>query len=98
MIENEPDLHHDLPSLASQARLSTFHFLRVFEQVTGTTPHQFLVRLRVRNAAARLVREKAGIAHVALDCGFDDISSFNRAFRKELGESPRSFRRRVTGC
>ncbi|MBV9036581.1 MAG: helix-turn-helix transcriptional regulator [Acidobacteriaceae bacterium] len=83
----------DLVSLAHLARLSPYHFLRTFQVLTGTTPHQYLLRGRLRRAAVRLLSEKRKIAEIALDCGFEDLSNFNRAFRSEFGMSPRLYRR-----
>lgn len=82
-----------LERIANEARLSKYHFLRTFEQVTGLTPHQYLRRLRLRKAATRLLAEPGNVLDVALDCGFGDLSNFNRAFRVEFGMSPRAFRR-----
>jgi len=81
-----------LGSLAREAGLSPYHYLRTFERVTGLTPHQYVLRARLREAARRLVTERARILDVALDCGFGDVSNFNRAFRGEFGVSPRAFR------
>ena len=93
MIENEVGIPEDLTGLARTARLSPYHFLRTFEGLTGITPHQYLLRLRLRRASVRLFSEKRKIAEIALDCGFGDISNFNRAFRGEFGMSPRTYRR-----
>ena len=82
-----------LGSLAREAGLSRFHFLRTFERLTGVTPHQYVMRARLREAAIRLVAESGNVLDIALDCGFGDVSSFNRAFRNEFGVSPRVFRR-----
>jgi AraC family transcriptional regulator len=92
MIENEDDLPHDLNSLAMVARLSPYHFLRTFEEVTGTTPHQYLLRVRLRRAAIFLRSEPTRISDIALRCGFGDISNFNRTFRAEFGVNPRTYR------
>jgi AraC-like DNA-binding protein len=94
MIERYPDAGHTLRSLAYEARLSPYHFLRTFQQVTGVTPHQYILRARLREAAMRLAAEPAQVLDIALDCGFGDVSNFNRAFRAELGMSPRNFRLR----
>lgn len=91
-IDANPEGAYDLGSLAGIARLSPYHFLRTFEQLTGTTPHQYLLRLRLRRAAARVRRESAKILEIALDCGFADVSNFNRMFRAEFGVSPRVWR------
>lgn len=81
-----------LTDLAKEAGLSPFHFLRTFEDLTGATPHQYLMRLRLRGAATRLLTEPVKIVDVALDSGFGDVSNFNRAFRAEFGVSPRVYR------
>lgn len=94
-IEAEPTAPCALPDLAAEARLSPFHFLRCFEELTGTTPHQYLLRLRLRRAAIRLKQEKTRILDIALDSGFGDVSNFNRAFRAEFGRNPRAYRQCV---
>lgn len=92
MIDHDPDTPHDLRSLAQFARLSPYHFLRTFEGLTGTTPHQYLLRVRLRRAAFRLRTESSKIVDIALGCGFGDVSNFNRSFRAEFGVSPRVYR------
>jgi AraC-like DNA-binding protein len=81
-----------LPELARAAGLSRYHFLRTFKRVTGVTPHQWLLRARLRDAAQRLVTGRAPITEIALDVGFDDLSNFIRSFRAEFGVSPRRYR------
>jgi AraC family transcriptional regulator len=83
---------HDLRSLAQIAHLSPYHFLRTFEELTGTTPHQYLLRARLREAAIRLRIESTRVLDIGLACGFGDISNFNRSFRAEFGMSPRAYR------
>jgi AraC family transcriptional regulator len=81
-----------LETLATESGLSPYHFLRTFERLTGVTPHQYVLRARLRKAALRLADGAERITDVAFDCGFGDISNFNRAFRGEFGVSPRAFR------
>jgi AraC family transcriptional regulator len=92
-IEATPEASHELSEMAAMARLSPYHFLRCFDELTGATPRQYLLRMRLRQAALRLKRESTKVLDIALDCGFRDVSNFNRAFRAEFGESPRSYRR-----
>ena len=82
-----------LAQLASIAHMSAFHFLRTFRQVTRLTPHQYLLRTRLREAATRLATRPERILDIALASGFGDLSNFNHAFRAEFGVSPRAYRR-----
>ena len=91
-IEAEPGAPWTLARLAADARQSPYHYLRVFQQVTGVTPHQFVLRARLRSAALQLVASDAKVIDVALDAGFGDVSNFNAAFRREFGATPRAFR------
>jgi len=79
-------------SLASEAGLSPYHFLRTFQRLTGVTPHQYVLRMRLRDAALRLVSEQGKVLDAAFDAGFGDVSNFNHAFRAEFGVSPRRYR------
>jgi len=87
----------DLERSAAQAGLGSFHFLRVFSAVVGTTPHQYLVRARLRKAAQALVGTETSITEIALDVGFGDVSHFVRSFRRAAGVSPRAFRQAARG-
>ena len=91
-IDHHPAGDHRLGRLARHAGVSPFHFLRTFEHVVGVTPHQYVLRTRLRHAAVRLRAEAEKVIDIALDCGFGDVSNFNRAFRTEFGMSPRTFR------
>jgi AraC-like DNA-binding protein len=83
----------DLERAASEAGLSPFHFLRVFSGVLGVTPHQYLVRSRLRHAARLLAGDDRTITDIAFDVGFGDLSNFVRTFHRAAGISPRGFRR-----
>jgi AraC-like DNA-binding protein len=97
-MERHPEDSYPLEILAREARLSPYHFLRTFEARTGATPHQYLLRLRLRCAALRLSAESTKIVDIALDCGFGDVSNFTRTFRAEFGVSPRAYRVRGADC
>ena len=86
-----------LENAAEEAGLSTFHFLRLFRDVLGVTPHQYLVRARLRRAARLLAEEERSITDIALDVGFADLSNFVRTFGRAAGVSPRDFRRAAKG-
>ncbi|MCW5622534.1 MAG: helix-turn-helix transcriptional regulator [Burkholderiales bacterium] len=87
----------DLDRAARQVGLSPFHFLRLFAKVVGVTPHQYLVRSRLRRAARLLTDDERSVTDVALDVGFADLSNFVRTFRRAAGVSPRGFRKAAKG-
>jgi AraC-like DNA-binding protein len=86
-----------LERASRQAGLSPFHFLRVFSDVLGITPHQYLVRSRLRHAARLLADEERPVTDVALEVGFADLSNFVRTFHRAAGVSPRGFRSAARG-
>jgi AraC-like DNA-binding protein len=87
----------DLEDAAAQAGISPFHFLRLFTGVLGVTPHQYLVRSRLRHAARRLADEERSITDIAYDVGFSDLSNFVRTFHRAAGVSPLKFRQASRG-
>jgi AraC family transcriptional regulator len=91
-IESQPGARLSLETLAAEAAASPCHFLRIFEQVVGVTPGQYMLSTRLRHAAVRLRSSDEPIAAVALDCGFDDLSTFNRQFRRATGMPPGAYR------
>lgn len=94
-IERDPSSQTSLADLAARAGLSPFQFLRAFRASTGVTPHQFILRARLRSAATRIADDDARIIDIALEAGFGDLSNFNHAFRAEFGATPTSFRDRA---
>lgn len=91
-IEHNTDAPLSIADLAHGAAMSPYHFLRVFGRVVGMTPHQFILRTRLRNAAVQLRRSTRPVLDIALDAGFADLSTFNRRFRATLGMTPSAYR------
>ena len=87
----------DLELAARQADLSPFHFLRLFSNVLGVTPHQYLVRSRLRHAARLLAHDDIAVTDIAYDVGFGDLSNFVRTFHRAAGLSPTKFRQAARG-
>ncbi|SDI55817.1 MULTISPECIES: helix-turn-helix transcriptional regulator [Bradyrhizobium] len=86
-----------LEDAADQAGISPFHFLRLFADTLGVTPHQYLVRSRLRHAARRLADDDSAITDIAYDVGFGDLSNFVRTFHRAAGASPLRFRQASRG-
>lgn len=87
----------DLDGAAQHVGLSPFHFLRLFSRVLGVTPHQYLLRCRLRRAARLLAEPERAITDIAYEVGFADLSNFIRSFRRAAGVSPRAFRQAACG-
>lgn len=96
-IDAHADRSVDLESTAKAAGVSPFHFLRLFSNVLGVTPHQYLVRARLRHAARLLADDARSITSIAFDVGFGDLSNFVRTFHRAAGVSPRRFRNAARG-
>jgi AraC-like DNA-binding protein len=93
-LEHADSERGSLSDLAALARMSKYHFLRIFRRVTGTTPHQYVLAMRMRRAALKLARTREPIAVLALAAGFEDVSTFNRYFRRDLKLTPSAYRKK----
>jgi AraC family transcriptional regulator len=72
--------------------LSPFHFHRVFQSLVGSTPADFVKRLRLEKALALMFRTRAAsLTAIALGCGFSSSSDFSRCFKQRFGVPPSSF-------
>lgn len=80
--------------LAKQIGISKPYFFDLFKQCTGTTPNQFLTRLRIDKAKYLLLSTDLQIKDIGYQCGFDDSVYFSYLFRKETGMSASVFRSR----
>jgi AraC family transcriptional regulator len=91
-IEDNYSRDLKLAELAQVAGMSSFHFAREFKRTTGTTPHQYLIRVRVERAKTLLAKNDLPLTEVGLSTGFSHQSHFTRLFRKLTGTTPRSYR------
>ena len=76
-----------LEDLAAEAALEPKYFCRVFRQITGRTPINYLNYYRVECAAELLCTTQGSITDIALECGFGDVSYFSRMFRRYKGQT-----------
>jgi AraC-like DNA-binding protein len=79
--------------IAARIGVEAFSFGRSFKLSTGMTPHQYVIRRRVRRAMKLLAREEFGLADIALEVGCACQSHLTTLFRKYTGTTPGAFRR-----
>lgn len=77
----------NLETIAKEIGMSKFHFARIYKDVFGTSPYQFLISLKMQNALNLLKKEKS-VQEVADSIGYPDVSSFSKAFSKFYGLPP----------
>lgn len=80
-----------LPELASLAGMSSSAFSRFFKLHTGRNISEYIIDLRLGYAARMLVDTAKSISEIGFDCGFNNLSNFNRIFKKKKGCSPSEF-------
>lgn len=80
------------PELASLAGMSSSAFSRFFKLHTGRNISEYIIDLRLGYAARMLVDTAKSISEIGFDCGFNNLSNFNRIFKKKKGCSPSEFR------
>jgi AraC-like DNA-binding protein len=81
-----------LQDMSRVAFISQFHFNRVFRQVTGIPPHQFLYALRLETAKRLLLTTHESVTDVCFDVGYNSLGTFTRRFTELVGISPNRFR------
>ncbi len=83
----------NLERLAAQARLSKFHFQRLFKGALGVSPSHYQINLRMKEARRLLRETNLSVVHIALEVGYTNPSHFARLFRRETGLTPSDYRR-----
>lgn len=91
-ILNAPFMEHDLDTLAATARYSKSHFLRLFRDVFGSTPHDLLIEARMDMAKRLILDGELAIAEVAASVGYESRYAFSRLFKKRVGMTASDYR------
>jgi two-component system response regulator YesN len=95
------DTHYIMPlslgEVAKESGMSKFYFARAFKSVTGTTFKNYHNQKRIEKAKKMLLQQKTSITDVCFSTGFNDVSYFNRVFKKIEGSSPSCFKKSSSG-
>jgi AraC family transcriptional regulator len=83
-----------LEAMAESAMMNSQHFLRMFRDCYGITPHQFVIDVRLTVARQLLKETKQPVSAICRQTGFESFSSFSGLFRQRFGCSPSAFRKK----
>ncbi|HOZ85777.1 MAG TPA: AraC family transcriptional regulator [Niabella sp.] len=87
-----------LTEVAKLVSMTEPSFCRFFKSKTGITFVDCLMELRLGHASRRLIDTSESVAEIAYHCGFNNISNFNRLFKKKKGCTPKEYRESYTNC
>lgn len=96
-MQHHSDGDLTIAELAREAGVSRFHFIGLFKKACGTTPHQYLIKLRLERAAELLEKTDLSVQAIAAKCGFVAPSHFSGAFRKHFGQTASEYKCAVSG-
>ena len=83
-----------IDDICNQINISPYHFIRMFKAKTGTTPHEYLLGIRVNKAEEMLKKGIYSIEEVARLCGYIDASHFSSYFKRVLGVTPSAYKKK----
>ena len=79
--------------IANEVGISRVHLHRKMKELTGQTPHEFILSIRLKQAAQLLANQGMNITEVMYACGFNNSASFSTIFKRFYGVSPREYMR-----
>lgn len=82
----------DLNEFAALCHMSLSTFKRKFKEVYDESPAKYFSKMKMKKAAALLMNKEIRVSDVAYDLGYDSMTSFNRAFKDQMGKSPSEYR------
>ena len=88
---------YTLGRMARSVGLSESHFSAQFKSETGSSPMDYLIRLRILEAAQLLVSGNLRIKEISQQVGYNDAKFFSKSFKKIMGMGPREYRKRHSG-
>lgn len=93
-IADHPAADLSVAALAERASMSERSFQRAFTREVGSSPGRYVERTRVDHARRLLEQTEEGLAGIAGQCGFANVETFHRSFKRLVGVTPTEYRRR----
>ena len=93
LMHEQPAHDWSIEELGGRVGLSRSALHEHFQQLMGVPPMQYLAQWRMQAAARLLLDTRASVAAIALDVGYDSEAAFSRAFKRQVGTPPASWRR-----
>jgi AraC-like DNA-binding protein len=85
----------NLDEIAEEASFSRFHFIRLFKEAYGSTPHQYLVWVRLKEAEKLMTNAKLKIQDICFGIGFESVGTFTTLFSKVYGKTPKARQKEI---
>ncbi len=82
-----------IDELADYIHLSKSYFMAQFKKVCGVGAIEYITQLRIKKACTMIKDDRKSIADTAFDCGFKNLSNFNRQFKKAVGCTPSEYKK-----
>ena len=93
LVENLYNGRLSVREIADQSNVSEVYFRRLFKEKHGISPMQYININRLKTAKNLLVEDELSVSEISQTCGFLDVYSFSRAFKKWAGISPSEYRK-----
>ena len=94
-INSRINVKIDISEIADIACLSKFYFIRVFTEMCGCTPYQYITGQKINKAKDMLINENNSIRDISFECGYNSTQSFRQCFKKQTGLSPSEYREMI---
>lgn len=87
---------HSVVDLARRSNMSLYWFIRKYKDITGHTPIEYLMKIRIKNAGILLIESQLSIIEISKHVGYDNPFYFSRVFKKVTGYSPSFYRNEIS--
>lgn len=87
--------HITVEMLANEVHLSSSYFMACFKRITGLSVVEYINRIKIKAACDMLINQSASVSEVAFECGYANLSNFNRHFKRIVGCPPIEYKKNV---